>query len=424
MPPKRLFRRKRPTDIAIVGIDGAGKTTLARGLQSRLNAQGTKTAVLDVPHFQDYGGMIGRVSGFGRSISAKGAEKQSKRLAAAGGAIASLPTRMARAKSRKSTVRIIERHPAIEAPVLARQYGGRIILAFSKAAGRIAGGPLPDVAVFLSVEPATAAERLAKKRAGGSGLHAIEFQHEKPENLEGLNSAYQKRKAELASKGVWILEIDASLPKEAVLGQVQRILKEKRLMEKGRKKYLERKKEQAMQFMVDGIWRWEKEGRIGQEKAAELREKIGKGYFSDFLTHFGVHLAISGVPVIMAGVGTVGRPAYTAAMRGIGMARRLAGNISAEEYEKIKRLHSGEAMLIGAIPFAGRTAYIVSSIVREPEMMGILADHFAYKKLGRLYGKYNVSSKVETITRGAKRYLEWKISIEKKVKAKLGRRKK
>lgn len=425
----KRFKRRRPRDIAIVGVDGVGKSTLSRSLQAELGRQGYKTAVLDWPHFTDFAGRVGRVAGLGRTIMVRGSEKQSKKLIMLGGIISWLPTKAAKSRSGKSDVRILERPPSIDAPVLGRIYAGRVLLAFSKAGGKLMEGPLPDVAIFLSLKPEAIAERVKRRGKEEGGWSQLEFRHRGLLDLAKQNDAFRERLEELASKGVWVYEVDASLPREEVLRQVMKLVEEKKLLEKNRKRYLERKNEAAIAFTLEGIERWERGGKISRKKAADLRDKLGKGYAAQFLKQFAIHNAISGPPGILAGWGTIARPVYTAAMRGTAAARRLKGRISEREYELLKRLHSGEAIVLSTVLFLGRGAYIGSLAAAEPELFGILADHFAYKtlkkiKLERVYHKARVGWLVEKSTIPGRKWIEFKIFLERKAKEKIRRKRK
>ncbi|MCD6478341.1 MAG: hypothetical protein J7L44_00460 [Candidatus Diapherotrites archaeon] len=157
-----------------------------------------------------------------------------------------------------------------------------------------------------------------------------------------------------------------------------------------RKRFRERAKRLGVSFALEAIARWEAERRISDQEAESLKSKLSEGYLSAFLTNFGIHLAISGVPVVMAGVGSIARPAYTIAARAKAASRRyITKTMSREEYEKIRRLHSGLAILFGTVPLVGRAAYPVSLLVHEPKLMRILLDHMTYKTLGeKLYKKF------------------------------------
>ena len=166
-----------------------------------------------------------------------------------------------------------------------------------------------------------------------------------------------------------------------------------------RKRFREQAKRLGVSFALEAIARWEAEHRISAQEAEKLKAKVNEGYLSAFLTNFGIHLAISGVPAVMAGVGSIARPAYTIAARAKAASRRyITKTISAEEYEKIRRLHSCLAVFFGAVPLVGRAAYPVSFMVHEPKLMRILLDHMAYKTLGKkLYKKFAGRKRAKSI---------------------------
>ncbi|MEM0360416.1 MAG: hypothetical protein QXK06_03740 [Candidatus Diapherotrites archaeon] len=169
----------------------------------------------------------------------------------------------------------------------------------------------------------------------------------------------------------------------------------------------------ALKFLSNAIDWSLSEGQINPEKAAELREKISSGNARDFLAGFGAHLALAGIPVITPFFGSMARPVYTVSARARAKFRRsISKTTSAEEYKRSAQLHSVEAMLIGAIPIAGGSAYIVSNFVRDPDLMQVLSNYLAYKTLGkRLYHTFRVRYAVERVTAGAKKYFLIKIFV-------------
>jgi len=416
--PRRVRRtkRKKPVDIAIVGIDGSGKTTISRSLQQMLSEKGLSAAVIDPPHLRDFGGAAGKMQNTGMRLIESGERKGSSLKVVAGSMITEFAARSAKRASRKKDARIHERPASVEIRPMTKAYLGARIARIIRPLERPVGGPLPDVAVLLKLDPEKALARIAPRESAGR-------MHESLEKLSGLQEDYEKRLAELERKGVWVYEIDASTPKEEVLANVKKLVEEKKLIEKRRKRYLQRKREEAKEFAFEGIKRWVKGGKVSEAKARELEELVESEALAPFLRNFGIHNAISGIPLVTTGTGMVGRPIYTAAARTLAGARRLSGKISAEEYNRLKRMHSGEAMAIGLIPFFGRSAYIFSIAGSQPELFGILADQFAFKKLGKLYSKFNIGWKIEKVARGTRKYLEFKIMLEQKVKGAVSRKK-
>ncbi|MCX6802418.1 MAG: hypothetical protein NT067_04895 [Candidatus Diapherotrites archaeon] len=237
---KRPFKRKRPTDIAIVGIDGCGKTTVAGKLQQALREKGLNVAIIDAPHFVGFKGVAGRVGGYGKRLIKRGAEKGSDRKILAGSAIAGSAFRAARVATRKSDVRLFQRDPVTDATAITAVYAGKIPRFVTKSTARAVAGPLPDAVIHLRVPPEVSVKRIAERNVvdewGG-----VVFKHEKLENLERMEKANEKRLAELRAKGVRVFEIDTTLPREEVSRQVQKLVVEE-LVGKKRKRLFRRKR--------------------------------------------------------------------------------------------------------------------------------------------------------------------------------------
>lgn len=163
------------------------------------------------------------------------------------------------------------------------------------------------------------------------------------------------------------------------------------------------------EFIRQGIDRWVAEERLGPEKAEKLRKDLYSEKLSDFLTHFGAHVAI-----FISG--TFIRPAYTLGNRTVNRHRYLRGKIDFKRYSDVKALHNWEAMLVGAIPGLGRLAYPVSAFTRAPEIMHITLDQLAYtggRKM-QLYKKLRMGAGVDAAAKGITKYVEFKEEVKRK----------
>ncbi|MEM4662848.1 MAG: hypothetical protein QXM75_02410 [Candidatus Diapherotrites archaeon] len=174
----------------------------------------------------------------------------------------------------------------------------------------------------------------------------------------------------------------------------------------------------GLKFMLNAIEWAEKEGKITSDKAMTLREKVESKQAHDFLTSFGAHMILDGIPGVTIGMGPIARPSYTLIMRlKAAYNRYVRKKISYEEYKRLVELHSGEAIIIGAIPILGGSAYIVSNFIRDPDLMNVVCNYLARKTLGeKLYRTLRLNFVIEKVTSGAKSYYLIKAYIGGKVK--------
>ncbi|MEM4598941.1 MAG: hypothetical protein QW400_04625 [Candidatus Diapherotrites archaeon] len=186
-----------------------------------------------------------------------------------------------------------------------------------------------------------------------------------------------------------------------------------------RRQFSERYHKAGLGFMLRAIEWAKNEGKISNELALSLKQKVESRQAHDFLTSFGAHLVLAGIPALTIGLGSIARPSYTAVLRlRAAYKRYVRKKITAEEYKRIVALHSVEAIVIGAIPIFGGSAYIISNFVRDPDLMNVLTNYLAYKTFGRgLYKGLNLSFAIEKVTIGAKKYFAIKAHIGNQVKS-------
>lgn len=165
----------RPALIAIIGIDGSGKTTTAKALVRHLRGRGLRAR-----YFENAGGRpplnwLARSMGHADAVDWLGAE----RLQAIEQRVRHVLMRVAAAWSRGPGERtaVLDRWAVCQyAVVRARRSSGE-----TQARVRYAGLPEPDLVVFLDVSPVVARERLERR---GKDVDELEW-------LERADAAYR-----------------------------------------------------------------------------------------------------------------------------------------------------------------------------------------------------------------------------------------
>lgn len=189
--------------ITIEGLDGAGKTTLATGLQTALSKQGTEVALLREP-----GGVAAaeRIRELVMSPGLRiGARTEALLYAAARAQLVeeALKPRLA-AGMWVLLDRFVDSSLAYQGA--GRQLGIEEVRAVNEFA---TSGLMPDLTLLLLIEP-----RLALARTGTRGEDPDRLELENEEFFERISRAY----AELArSEPRRVVPIDATQPPEAVL---------------------------------------------------------------------------------------------------------------------------------------------------------------------------------------------------------------
>lgn len=167
-------RRSRPVLIAIVGIDGSGKTTQARRLAARLRADG-----LPARYFENAGGRP-VLDGLARRLG----KENGRSLVGARGVVASEMVIRGVAMARAMTwarvtggVAVMDRYACCQCAIM----GARHDAGTARVRRWFRRFPPPDLTVFLAVPPA-----LAQARVAARGYDLEELEH-----LAGFDRAYR-----------------------------------------------------------------------------------------------------------------------------------------------------------------------------------------------------------------------------------------
>lgn len=163
-------------EIAIIGIDGSGKTTLAGKISTLFEAFGEDVGYIDVPYFthtrlcRRCGVLLARIWRF---ADARGIRPVLIVL----GVAAALLYFVARWEMRGRSTVLVEHHPRIDMYAYGALYGGRLGAVLARRASKF--WPCPKKAILLTTLPVVAYERLIKR---GKPLQI----HENPEDLQRL----------------------------------------------------------------------------------------------------------------------------------------------------------------------------------------------------------------------------------------------
>lgn len=216
------MRRRRPLSIAVAGIDGSGKSALARDLTSQIKERyGLRTGRISLPRYQQswripkyFGRKLKRIEEVG---NVKG--RRENVLLAWLGAASLYPYVKIPAEKNKD-VMVVERHPFVDAPVYAKVYGierTSPILRFLTAAG------VPQVVVFIKTNPKAALKRIRKRPKA--------FQlHENETKLREIDRAYKETLSKLRERGVRVITVSGDKTTHDTLVETMRILNRKGIL--------------------------------------------------------------------------------------------------------------------------------------------------------------------------------------------------
>ncbi len=437
--------KQRPTDVAFVGIDGAGKTSVSSGLKTALKSSGLHVKTIDVPHYSDLQGyaFFRWLSRKSKEIISTGARRKNRINVLVGGMMAVTPFRISKALTKGANVRLIERHPLIEGGIF-EIYGTKGLANTMRQVGKAAGGFAPQLIIFMTCSPEVAAGRIAKDVTRGGKWKNAEFQHETVENLHKLQAVYERTIFSLKKTygdKIAVVEINGMQPveksvqeivqklkeleagaiherinlraKKAELGEQTVLLNEwhkmsnperkmllrtfranrKNLFQKIKETLLDREYHQKLgeKLVMDGLGRWRKEGKINHEQYLTLQKDIGSEYFSDFLRHFGAHAAFTFLRgmVHIPFLGSITRSSWVATFRTKAFIDYKKKRISKEQYRKTKALHSlTVAFPISLVTGIGITAYPVSVLVAQKRGIKLFEPKLVHALLDELYSEY------------------------------------
>jgi thymidylate kinase len=196
MPGKRPFR------VAVVGIDGVGKTLVAGKLADHELLRGKRVAVFS-PFFKSSGARSRWVGGMLERLMRK-SPRGSQRVAwATGGLLHTAAYPLARVPAEKGMdITIYDRHPLIEIEARARAFGkGSTLRLLKKPLSILSATPEPDLVVHVVADPRTCMARIRLRAAREKSKLDP---HEKLLQLRKLHIALSKvvKNAEGAGKPV------------------------------------------------------------------------------------------------------------------------------------------------------------------------------------------------------------------------------
>ena len=222
---------RRPVQVAFMGIDGSGKSSLEQRLRNSIGKQGYSVKTVTLPSYKTSGKSTRFITEIATRVEKMGEESKKKKIAVAG-TLASIflwnflrfPYQKQKPLTPWAKPRdflFIDRHPVIEAEALGKVYKFPKAVQIAKI---LASASLPDVVVLVNCSPSTAFKRIQQRKDqtlfnpvyNGMGIH------ERPEYLRSLARDYAQIARRLKKKGVFVIEINGNQPpglvqKEAAL---------------------------------------------------------------------------------------------------------------------------------------------------------------------------------------------------------------
>lgn len=181
--------------VALEGIDGAGKNTLAQGLQARARAVGLRTERLSFPRYEEtaFGGLVGRylngafggldqVSPYFSALLYAGDRYESRNDIAAALAASDLVI----------ADRYCASNIAYHAAKLDQAERADFIAHFDDIEHRAFGLPRPDRYVLLAIPPTIAATLVAQKATRGYTAKAADLHEENRAYLTRCDAVYRQ----------------------------------------------------------------------------------------------------------------------------------------------------------------------------------------------------------------------------------------
>lgn len=152
---------------------------------------------------------------------------------------------------------------------------------------------------------------------------------------------------------------------------------------------LDRAEAMAEALLKGGIDRWEREGRIDDQRAASLRETLVTSEVRSLLKHLGAHLVLS--LALRFPFGSASRFVWVLTFRLKARYDLAKGRITKEEYRAARSVHSIPVMLVSLVPGLGTIAYFASSTMIRTGLARMLIDQFAYKLPFGLYRRLRLA---------------------------------
>ena len=142
----------------------------------------------------------------------------------------------------------------------------------------------------------------------------------------------------------------------------------------------------AETFLGRGLERWEAEGRVTPEEAAELRGRLSAPEAREAMHHLGAHLVLSvAIMFPVPGLRSAARFGWTALFWARAQLRRLAG-LTRGGTARVN-VHTPLVMGIALLPAFGAAAYFASQPLRQRELVNVVVDEIAWKLPFGLHGR-------------------------------------
>jgi hypothetical protein len=148
----------------------------------------------------------------------------------------------------------------------------------------------------------------------------------------------------------------------------------------------------AVGFVAGAIDRWEEEGQIDAGEAASLRRSLSSSTVQTLLRHLGAHLALTvAIAIPIPGLRSVARFLWTLSWRLKALVAYRRRQITREEYDVARSIHTLPVMLFALIPAAGAVAYALSGPMMKGGLGRVLVDQSAHKIPFGLYHRLGLS---------------------------------
>ena len=216
---------KRPVRIAVVGIDGTGKSSAVEHLKKILGEKYRVEHITTVPRKETAKTDLGKkVFGFLERIRKKADKSKDKAYISIAQLMYNRIFPFVRiAKESKADVIIYERHPLIDYAVYGKEYLGRPLTLIEKA---FSGTTKPDIILYLDVDPKKAFSRIVKRQKVNERKKHLHPHEDSVEKLSVAKSRFDKviSRFERDPK-VSVIRINANQPLEAMLKEIEEKIK-------------------------------------------------------------------------------------------------------------------------------------------------------------------------------------------------------
>ncbi len=207
---------KRPLRIAVVGMDGSGKSTVVGSMIKRFQGKYRFELLKALPRPTRTYAITNWVERKLDQLALKGDELSQKHLLIVSQAIqnAIYPFLRIGAEKKKDII-IYERHPLIDYETYGPYYGGK---AATKMGKFLSAAPHPDIIIHLDVSPEKA-YRQVLSRIGAGHRKKVPHLHESLGELRKVRARFDKAISKLVSQNpkTIVIRIDANKPKNEML---------------------------------------------------------------------------------------------------------------------------------------------------------------------------------------------------------------